>query len=139
MRSKTPLMLIEQIVMILVFALCAVICLQIFVKSYLISEHNEALAKAVLYAQNTAETLKSGGTDILKDSWDKYEDVFVRFYDESWEETSSEESAEYILAVKEEKTEIKGLGKCSVTVRQPSLEDDVLFSLNVSWQEVDEK
>lgn len=59
MRSKAPLAMMEQLVMVLVFALAAALCLQVFVLSDKTSRRNEARDRAVLEAQNTAEELKS--------------------------------------------------------------------------------
>lgn len=67
MRSKAPLALMEQVVMVLVFALAAALCLQVFVFSAQASRRNEAIDHAVLEAQNAAEALKSG-----------YDDYFVQ-------------------------------------------------------------
>ena len=55
MRSKTPLALMEQMVMVLVFALAAALCLQVFVVTDRMSERNKDIDHAVLLAQNTAE------------------------------------------------------------------------------------
>ena len=41
MRSKAPLILMEQMVMLLVFALAAALCLQAFVKSDSLSSRSE--------------------------------------------------------------------------------------------------
>nr|WP_326127058.1 hypothetical protein [uncultured Oscillibacter sp.] len=59
MRSKAPLILMEQMVMLLVFALAAALCLQAFVKSDALSSRSEARDRALLEAQNAAEALKS--------------------------------------------------------------------------------
>ena len=61
MRSRAPLALMEQLVMILVFALAAALCLQVFVFADRISARNEETDRAVLVCQNAAETLKAGG------------------------------------------------------------------------------
>ena len=63
MKSKAPLALMEQIVMLLVFALAAALCLQAFVKSDQISRESQARSNAALAVQNTAETIRySGGS-----------------------------------------------------------------------------
>ena len=41
MKSKAPLMLMEQMIMLLVFALAAALCLQAFVKSEQLSSRSE--------------------------------------------------------------------------------------------------
>ena len=48
MRSKTPLAMMEQLLMLLVFALAALVCLQVFVFSGQTSRRNEARDRAVL-------------------------------------------------------------------------------------------
>ena len=58
MKSKAPLALMEQIVMLLVFALAAALCLQAFVKSDQISRESQARSNAALAVQNTAETIR---------------------------------------------------------------------------------
>ena len=60
MKNKTSLLLMEQLVMILVFALCAALCLQCFVAADRISRETGLRDEAVLLAQNTAESLKAG-------------------------------------------------------------------------------
>ena len=52
---KTGLFLMELIIAILFFSLAAVICIQLFVKSHMISERSIALNHSILLAQNTAE------------------------------------------------------------------------------------
>lgn len=52
---KTGLFLMELIIAILFFSLAAAICIQLFVKSHMISEHSIALNHSILLAQNTAE------------------------------------------------------------------------------------
>ena len=61
MRSKSPLALMEQVIMVLVFALAAALCLQVFVLSDQMSEKNRDTDRAVLLAQNTAEMIKACG------------------------------------------------------------------------------
>ena len=60
MRSKAPLVLMEQIVMVLVFALTAALCLRMFVLSGQLSRKYAATDRAVTEAQNAAEWLKQG-------------------------------------------------------------------------------
>lgn len=60
MKQKASLILMEQLVMILVFALCAALCLQAFAEADRISRETARRDEAVLLAQNTAESLKAG-------------------------------------------------------------------------------
>ena len=65
MRSKAPLVLIEQMVMLLVFALASALCLQAFVKSDAISVRSEEKGRAAIAAQNAAEVIRHKGGDYL--------------------------------------------------------------------------
>ena len=76
MRNKSPLALMEQVLMVLVFALAAALCLQGFVLSNRISTRMETRNKAVSLAQNAAEIVKYYSGDLsevaqqLNGHWD---------------------------------------------------------------------
>lgn len=61
MRSKTPLAMMEQIIMVLVFALAAALCLRAFVWSDQVSRSGEERDRAAVLAQSAAETIKHEG------------------------------------------------------------------------------
>ena len=63
MRNKAPLALMEQLVMVLVFALAAALCVQALVLADNRSREMEHRDRALLEAQNAVETLKSCGGD----------------------------------------------------------------------------
>lgn len=135
MRSKTPLAMMEQLLMLLVFALAALVCLQVFVFSGQTSRRNEARDRAVLEAQNAAEELKSlrgdmilaaklygGSCDGQTWSWT---------YDENWERDGGDD---YCVLVTRSDSGEPLLGAAQVTVS--TAEGDQLFALPVAWQEV---
>ena len=64
MKNKTSLLLMEQLVMILVFALAAALCLQAFAQAKVISEETARYDQAVTLARNAAELLKATGGDL---------------------------------------------------------------------------
>ena len=66
MRNKAPLSLMEQLCMLLVFALSAALCLQVFVLSARMSRNMEAQGQAVRAVQNTAETVKYCRADVSR-------------------------------------------------------------------------
>lgn len=68
MKSKASLLLMEQLIMILVFALAAVLCLQVFVSADQISRDTARQDRAVLLAQNGAEAVKASSGDLEKAS-----------------------------------------------------------------------
>ena len=59
MRSKAPLALMEQLVMVVVFALAAALCVRIFALSDRFSRECEIRDRAVSAVQNAAEALKA--------------------------------------------------------------------------------
>ena len=75
MRSKAPLALMEQMVMVLVFALAAALCLQAFALADRISRQNAERDQAVVAAQNAAEQVKQ-----VRGDWD----LAVRLYGGTW-------------------------------------------------------
>ena len=66
MKSKAPLTLMEQLIMILVFALAAALCLQAFAAADRSSRESALRDQAVAEAQNAAEVLKGYGGDYEK-------------------------------------------------------------------------
>ena len=137
MRSKAPLAMMEQLVMVLVFALAAALCLQVFVLSDKTSRRNEARDRAVLEAQNTAEELKSLRGDFTRAAG-LYGGTFDgqtwgRSYNTDWEQEDSADAAYHILTTRTGSGDPL-LGCAEVTVF--TAEGDLLFSLPVAWQEV---
>lgn len=99
MKNKSVLVMIEHMVMLLVFALAAAVCLRMFALSEKLSRTCEAADRAVLVAQNAAESLKKNGLVWLTEqsgALHTKENTWVIFYDENWE-LSEEESMVYAL------------------------------------------
>ena len=131
MKSKTPLVLMEQIIMVLIFALSAVVYIKVFVYSNNVSKSVEAASHAAFKAQTMAEELKHSSGESLE-NWNYDNDTWYIYYDENWQETSEE--AEYTMKATKEYTED---GFCRVSLRV--LDDgEVIFEIPVAWQEVTE-
>ena len=134
-KSKAPLNLMEQVVMILVFAFAAALCVQAFVVTDGMSKEAYARDKAAVISQMVAETVKSQNGDkeqsaLLLEGTVTETGILVG-YTEAWE-TCSEEAATYCaeLMIKESDAY---LSKGEVTVRETKTQK-VIFSLPVSWQ-----
>ena len=84
-HSKTPLFLMELLIMLLVFSVSAAICLQVFAGARRISEESRRLDAAVMLAQTATETWKANHGDLEETAADMNvipdEDGFV-LYDE---------------------------------------------------------
>jgi len=63
MRGKSPLVIMEMCVMLLVFAVSAALCLGVFVLSDNVSADAEERDRAAVMAQNCAEAIKAADGD----------------------------------------------------------------------------
>ena len=138
MRSKAPLALMEQVVMVLVFALAAALCLRTFALSDRLSREGELRDGAVLLAQNAAEVCKAGGGD-----WDLLARQlggeplgtgWTVLYNENMEVVTAAEDAVYEVVVRPEAAEMPGLGRATVSVFELG-GGELLFQLPAAWQE----
>lgn len=134
-RSKAPLALMGQLLMVLFFALTAAICLQAFAKSETISQKSAERDAASLLAQNAAETLKSvhGKTDIACGVLGGTVDNGVWTFRGDANGRVVEDGAYHVLAERIESIE-SGLGRACVRVFNG--EENEIISLICSWQEV---
>jgi len=62
-RSKSTLFLIEQLIVIAVFAICAAACISILTAAYFYTIDSRATDNAIVKAESMAETFKAVGTD----------------------------------------------------------------------------
>lgn len=147
MKSKAPLAMMEQIVMLLVFALAAALCLQAFVKSDQMSKRSEARDRAAVLCQNVAETMRSNGGSASEAAWAASEKLgyhcdkgsIYQEFDENWNPV---EFGVYRLDATGIPADVPGdrvpgLQKAYVRVAKGSnvgQELEVLFELEVAWQ-----
>ena len=141
MRSKAPLALMEQTVMLLVFALAAALCLRAFVWSGQTSRHGEARDRAAVAAQTAAEVIKHEGeqggapdaAERLGGSYDPESQTLALYYDGDWNLVSEAGQGVYRLAAQEASGGVPGLGLVRVWVTGQDGED-VLFDIQTAWQ-----
>ena len=60
-RSRSALFLIEQLIVITIFAVCASVCVKVFVGSYLMTRDAQDVKRALIAAKNGAESFKAYG------------------------------------------------------------------------------
>ena len=113
MKQKASLLLMKQLVMILVFALAAALCLQVFVKAEAISAETAHRDQAVVLAKNAAELLKATEGDL--------------------EAVEQLNGSGYRVAVIPRNSPQPGLSCVEIEV---FFEEKPLFSLETGWQEV---
>ena len=144
-RSKAPLALMEQAVMLAVFALAAVLCLQAFVWANDTSRYISDADKAILQAQNAAEVLKNQGGDMAHALPAAAEMLGGRveqglwyiLYDENWDVVSDWPDAAFVLSAQGVPAEVEGLWRAEVWVDTCGNRVETLCSLPVAWQGVD--
>ena len=138
MRSKTPLALMEQVVMVLVFALAAALCLQVFAFSNRVSKENKDIDRAVLLAQNTAEMLKacSGIEEAAEAAGGELrQTVWISYYDAELNLVPNQADACYEVNTFPQSSGVEGLDQAGVSVFRHG-SSEALFSLTAAWQEV---
>jgi len=64
-RSKSTLFLIEQLIVIAVFAICAVACISILTAAYFNSIESNGTSNAIHKAESAAEVFKATGGDLF--------------------------------------------------------------------------
>ena len=136
MKSKAPLVLMEQFIMILVFALTATVCLQVFVFASRTSSTGELRAHAVTAVQNAAESIK-----LCEGDWEKLtalqggsttDDGWQLAYDSNWQPTDSLKPAFTVRAARLPQQQPL-LAGAEVEAYTPDGEE--LFRITLCWQE----
>lgn len=121
MKHRTPLVLLELTVMLLVFSLAAMLCLQGFTWANAQSLEESQKDRALQQLQNTAELLKAGQS--VPESL---------LFDENWQ--PAEENPSFILRMIPVEQEIPYLSTARLEVTKA--DGSPLGELTVSWQEV---
>lgn len=144
MKNKAPLTLIEQAIMLVVFGLAAVLCLQAFVWADSASKDIAARDMALIQAQSAAEVLKSCGgdmahaqsaaADILGGRVEQ--GLWYILFDENWDVAADWPDAAFVLRARDVPTEVEGLRKAEVRVDTCGDREETLCALPVAWQGV---
>ena len=101
-RSRAALSLIEKLIVIAVFALCASACASIFVESYILSGEARDMNHALVVAKNGAERFKAYGDprDTAESLGGRVDGAgggaVVVYYDEGWR-AGGEDGASYVM------------------------------------------
>ena len=133
MRSKTPLALMEQVIMVLVFALSAALCLRAFVYSDTVSRACEERDRAVMAAQTAAEALKLCRGDFAEAermAESALENVDIVLADSGYDN----ERTGLVILVTPAESGTEGLGCAGLSVLDP--EGETILTLTIAWQEV---
>jgi len=103
-RSRSTLFLIEQLIVIAVFAICAAACIRILTAAYFNAVDSRDVSNAMIVAENGAEVFKATGGDTaavvkaLGGVYDNTSGLQQVYYDKSWQ-VCGETDAYYTLSV----------------------------------------
>ncbi len=142
MRSKAPLALMEQLIMVLVFTLACALCLRAFVWSEQTSQFYTHRDRAMIQCQNTAEILKSchGNFSQAAQLLDGQTqgDVLIQYFDGEWNPTTPD-TGSFLICVQRRDSGHPLLGLAELTaenIQQTIGKEQLLCSFTIAWQEV---
>ena len=106
-RSRSTLFLMEQLIVILVFAVCAAVCVSIFADSYLMQVGSADMKNALSAAESGAECFKAYSGDLEKASLILEGSVTATgalevFYDGQWKPCAEGDAEFYLLLTESE-------------------------------------
>ena len=139
-RSKSTLFLIEQLIVIAVFAICAAACISILTNAFFMARDSRDISNALLVGESVAESFKaasgdfdraaqlSGASTVRIDGTE----AIIMFFDSHWQ-VSTESEAEYVLHLKPDNhsTQNPNLLTTSLTVTRISGDNLITFPLAV--------
>ena len=133
-KSRTSLVLMELIITILFFSIASAVCVQLFVKSHLISKETNELNNAVNISQSISEVM-NGTNGSLSSIQNFYptavgdDDYFVIYYDENFNETLDTDS--YMYAADVTVTSVGRLYNMEVQIKKKP-DFDIIYSIKSS-------
>lgn len=137
-ESKAPLVLMEQVIMTLVFALVSAVCVQAFVLARTTSLQMSERDHAVNISQTLAETVKACGGDTeeicaqLGGAVENGQLVF--YYDSGWKQVPAADASFQAAFAWEESDGFCRYGQITVS---DTAGDQEIFSMEVAWQGAD--
>ncbi len=117
-RSKSSLFLMELIIVLMFFSLCAATCMQIFANAKVKTDYSRDLTNASFAAESVAEVYKACGGD-LEATAKKCGDADVNgsemhvYYDKDWK-TTAEDGASFVMTITE--TEADDIEKAFIEI-----------------------
>ena len=136
MKNRAFLSIMELVVMLLVFAIAATLCLQCFVLSHRLSLRQAAKDRGVTLVQNTAETLKENAGDFARTAallgGQNQENCLFLSYDSNWASTDTENAVAQVRVIPvQSDTPLLGSARILFVWK-----DETLYEIMVAWQEV---
>lgn len=136
-ESKAPLVLMEQVIMVFVFALAAALCVQVFVYARGLSIAMESRDHALNITQTVAESVKAfhGDTKQMQEflGGEQKEEFLLMYFDADWKLLENSQDAAYQVSfLKGEEVDSCGYGEIISISLQEYKE---IVTMPVAWQE----
>lgn len=133
-RSRSSLFLIEQLIVIAVFAVCAAACVSIFVDAFLTAEGTDDINHALIAAKSGAECYKAYGNleetaEILEGVYSPDATYAVVYYDGDWRVCGETEA---VYTMRFESADAGGLTApllCELSVEKITGEEIISFTV----------
>lgn len=127
--SKSVLFLMELVVVLLFFAICAAICISVFGSAQQMARDSRDLSNGTMAARSAASCYKSAEGNLeqtmvlLNGQWDERA---VVYYDKQWQQVADWDAAGYYLELKP----LAQAGAVEIGVHK-SADDGLIFTLPV--------
>ena len=129
---KATLFLMELVIVIFFFSICAAICVNMFGSAQQMADDSDNLSRAVVEARSAASCYKAADGDLEKtarllDGVQLDESVAV-YFDEMWNKTADSETAQFVVQLKQREYP----GEADVYILHLDKgSDNILFSIPV--------
>ena len=130
--SKATLFLMELVLVIFFFSICAAICVNIFGSAQTMADNSENVSRAAVEARSAASCFKAAEGDLeqtaLLLNGVEADDSVLVYFDNNWNRTADTETAWYAVQLKQRIQP----GEADVYILQlDTASDNILFSIPV--------
>lgn len=129
---KATLFLMELVIVIFFFSICAAICVNMFGSAQQMADDSENLSRAVVEARSAASCYKAADGDLEKTAYlldgVQLDDSAAVYFDEAWNKTADSENAQFAVQLKQRTNP----GEADVYILQLNkASDNIIFSISV--------
>ena len=134
-RSRSTLFLIEQLVAVTIFAVCAAICVSIFINAYLMANEARDIGNGLKAAKNAAEAFKTFGDVHEAAGFIRGYDngTYVVYFDRDWRVSHRADAAYALRIYPDFDQSSPTFSAGNISVARISGEVVVAFAIAASW------
>ena len=129
---KATLFLMELVIVIFFFSICAAICANMFGSAQQMADNSENLSRAVVEARSAASCYKAADGDLEKTArlldGVQLDDSAAVYFDEAWNKIADSETAQFVVRLKQREHP----GEADVYILHLNkASDNIIFSIPV--------